>query len=684
MLGIRLKANRPHHASHLALAARQVPRQAPARPVKSRPPTGVTAGLLLLAGLSGLTLASGPALGGESGPVAWHRSLEQATTAAAQRNRQVLVLFTAAWSPASTQLRKHVLTDPDAVALLNACFEPVLIDVDDDPETTNSLRIRHVPGGCILAADGTVISRFECPSSTGLFIATVARQLQQVPAGDSPLSQPAAVAGTVTVVAERAELANDFSTAGSLLADAAATGPTTESGAVGQIAAKVRGLSHFAASEMPIQEQLIQEQLATAKPATPAGVGQPVPAPPFSQAARPLQQPQPAAGVPAVAVTAGIEYSSAPPAAATPPQPQLAEKPAWTTTPLPAEPFATSQQRPTVPAFAAQPALTSSVDSQRESAGLTSTTAPWATEPGEFVAETPEPPTTHPWQATPTTTLPAAMPTATLATAIPPVTGGLIEPEGSTAPPPASTGPWLQPAPQPTPKITASTNGPTAKTAVQAADTAGQLAAGPAQPSAPAATPAAAPQQEAAQPAEKQPNAILAAITNPFGLFKQEPKPTAQQKSIPEPRQTQQARYAEQPAPAGQPTESEPMPLGLEGYCPVTLVESGGWVEGQAGWGARHRGRTYLFRGLEQQQAFLADPDRYAPALSGDDPVAAFDSATSLPGERRYGVTYQQRIYLFASPESRATFAANPQRYTSRVQLAEQPTDVVTEGTILR
>ncbi len=684
MLGIRLKADRPQQASPSALAARQVPCQAPDRPVQSRPPTGVTARLLLFAVLSGLTLASGPARGGESGTVSWHRSLEQATATAAQRNRQVLVLFTAAWSPASTQLRKHVLTDPDTVALLNACFEPVLIDVDDDPETTNSLRIRHVPGGCIMAADGTVISRFECPSSTGLFIATVARQLQQVPAGDTPFPQPTAVAGTVTVVAERPELANDFSTAGSLLADAAATGPTTESGAISQIAAKVRGLSHFATSEMPIQEQLVQEQLVTAGPATPAGVGLPAPVSPVSQPAMRLQQPQPAAGIPAAAVSAGIGYSPATPAAATPPQPQLAGKPAWTPTPLPAQPLATSQQRPTVPAFAAQPAPTSSVDSQRESAGLTSTTAPWAREPGEFAAGTPERPTTHPWQTEPTTTLPAAMPTATLATAIPPVTGGLIEPEGSTAPPPAASGPWLQPAPQPTPEIAASANGPAAKTADQAANAGGQLAAAPAQPSAPAATATAAPQQEPTQPAEKQPNAILAAITNPFGLFKQEPKPTPQQESIPEPRRTPQASYAQQPAPAGQPTESEPMPLGLEGYCPVTLVESGGWVEGQAGWGARHRGRTYLFRGLEQQQAFLADPDRYAPALSGDDPVAAFDSATSLPGQRRYGVTYQQRIYLFASPESRATFAANPQRYTSRVQLAEQPTDIGTGGTILR
>jgi YHS domain-containing protein len=80
-----------------------------------------------------------------------------------------------------------------------------------------------------------------------------------------------------------------------------------------------------------------------------------------------------------------------------------------------------------------------------------------------------------------------------------------------------------------------------------------------------------------------------------------------------------------------------------------------------------------LFSGLEQQQTFLSDPDRYSPALSGDDPVAAIDGGQTSPGQRRYGVTYQQRIYLFESPETRAAFAANPQRYTSRVLLAEQP-----------
>lgn len=118
------------------------------------------------------------------------------------------------------------------------------------------------------------------------------------------------------------------------------------------------------------------------------------------------------------------------------------------------------------------------------------------------------------------------------------------------------------------------------------------------------------------------------------------------------------------------------MPVGLEGYCPVTVADRGVWTEGRAQWGVRHRGRTYLFAGPEQQQAFLAAPDRYAPVLSGDDPVVVFDQGKSAPGRRAFGVTYQSRMYLFSSAETRAAFAANPERYTSSVMLAERPAPI--------
>tara|TARA_B100000073_G_C23624615_1_gene529979 strand:+ start:388 stop:957 length:570 start_codon:yes stop_codon:yes gene_type:complete len=161
---------------------------------------------------------------------------------------------------------------------------------------------------------------------------------------------------------------------------------------------------------------------------------------------------------------------------------------------------------------------------------------------------------------------------------------------------------------------------------------------------------------------EKKPNAFLAAMQRPFRFFSSAPK----------------IERAEPTIPADIPTvgTADPygtMPLGMEGYCPVTLAEKSVWVEGRAQWGVRHRGRTYLFAGEPQQRVFLADPDRYAPALSGDDPVLAFDNGKSVPGQRRYGVTYQSRTYLFSSPETRTLFSSNPQRYTTKVTLAENP-----------
>ena len=180
-------------------------------------------------------------------------------------------------------------------------------------------------------------------------------------------------------------------------------------------------------------------------------------------------------------------------------------------------------------------------------------------------------------------------------------------------------------------------------------------------------TPPAPPKNSAAASPSKS---LLAGLPNPFSSLVKKPAKAPvvgpPPPSTPEP--------ATPTAVAVAVTDSVgSLPLGLEGYCPVTLIDRGQWTEGRPQWGARHRGRTYLFAGVEQQQAFLASPDRYAPTLSGDDPVVAFDTGKQTPGLRRYGVTYQQRIYLFSTPETRNAFAANPQRYTERVIVAERP-----------
>lgn len=107
---------------------------------------------------------------------------------------------------------------------------------------------------------------------------------------------------------------------------------------------------------------------------------------------------------------------------------------------------------------------------------------------------------------------------------------------------------------------------------------------------------------------------------------------------------------------------------GLEGFCPVDLCERHVWTAGNRQFGATHRGKVYLFSSAEAQQKFLGNPDRYAPVAGGDDPVVAMHQQQMVPGRREFGMFYQGRVFLFAGPQSRDAFRADPNRYVAEAQ----------------
>lgn len=110
--------------------------------------------------------------------------------------------------------------------------------------------------------------------------------------------------------------------------------------------------------------------------------------------------------------------------------------------------------------------------------------------------------------------------------------------------------------------------------------------------------------------------------------------------------------------------------LGLEGYCPVCLVTRQAWIAGNPRISEAHNGHTYCFAGEAERRAFRANPDWYAPALDGDDAVLAAKQNTIVAGRRAYSAAYDSRLYLFASPETRDAFAANPEHYVRRAEIA--------------
>jgi YHS domain-containing protein len=113
-------------------------------------------------------------------------------------------------------------------------------------------------------------------------------------------------------------------------------------------------------------------------------------------------------------------------------------------------------------------------------------------------------------------------------------------------------------------------------------------------------------------------------------------------------------------------------PLGLEAYCPVTLVEKQQWTRGDKRYGAIHRGQTYLFAGPEEQRRFFTDPDRFAPMISGCDVVLAVEQGKSVPGLRAHGVYYANHVFLFADEASLSRFEKNPAYYANQALEALQ------------
>lgn len=127
-----------------------------------------------------------------------------------------------------------------------------------------------------------------------------------------------------------------------------------------------------------------------------------------------------------------------------------------------------------------------------------------------------------------------------------------------------------------------------------------------------------------------------------------------------------EAPHAVPAPPTSGTSEAAGAPLAMEGFCTVTLSEQERWVKGDPRWGAVHRGRTYLFLSQPHQQRFLADPDRYSPILSGYDPVRYVDRGELVPGQRRHGMWFRGKIYLFADEESLNRFSAAPDVYAQR------------------
>ncbi len=105
--------------------------------------------------------------------------------------------------------------------------------------------------------------------------------------------------------------------------------------------------------------------------------------------------------------------------------------------------------------------------------------------------------------------------------------------------------------------------------------------------------------------------------------------------------------------------------VALDGYCPVELCSHSRWALGDLRWTVVYKGWIYRLSGTEQRRLFLADPDRFAPANSCNDPVLTVDENRMVPGLAAFCAQYNDRVYMFSSAATQAQFNKNPQRYAA-------------------
>ena len=101
--------------------------------------------------------------------------------------------------------------------------------------------------------------------------------------------------------------------------------------------------------------------------------------------------------------------------------------------------------------------------------------------------------------------------------------------------------------------------------------------------------------------------------------------------------------------------------LAIGGFDPVAYFVDAAGTVGNGMFEYNFGGAIWQFRNAGNRAAFIADPEVYLPRYGGYDPSAIM-RGVAVPGEPRLWAIVGERLYLFATPQARELFAADPER----------------------
>jgi hypothetical protein len=102
--------------------------------------------------------------------------------------------------------------------------------------------------------------------------------------------------------------------------------------------------------------------------------------------------------------------------------------------------------------------------------------------------------------------------------------------------------------------------------------------------------------------------------------------------------------------------------LAIGGFDPVAFFTDARAVRGDSDYEVSQGGAVWRFSNPDNRRFFIANPDVYSPRFGGYDPVDIARGVT-FAGTARLWLIVGQRLYLFGHEDSRAAFAADPERY---------------------
>lgn len=129
----------------------------------------------------------------------------------------------------------------------------------------------------------------------------------------------------------------------------------------------------------------------------------------------------------------------------------------------------------------------------------------------------------------------------------------------------------------------------------------------------------------------------------------------------------QSATRSKAPAAAGSGTRVAGVAtkVGLQGFCPVCVVEMKAWEKGNPAFASTYDATTYHFPNAEIKAKFDARPSAYVPVLGGDCIVCYAKMDARVPGSINHSSLFGGRLFLFPSEKEKRMFEADPEAFAN-------------------